>query len=239
MKKISQILLKKAQRLYHGVFPKKLIVPDEHRKMLTKIYPTVNWKKVRLFKGMPWFMGGGFATGITLPGDYSLNKIEVFLDYYIAYAPEDVAILVHEGYHVLQYEEMYKNKGIGFFRPFLVHYLAGFFKGFFQEIKKRSLAQARNQAYRYHPMEIPAYDHEALTLKYIKEVGVDKFVEDPPLHLVVNNTGYRYNSGMIAYFFAGAFLLLCTLFKPIIELFYLLFALILFLPGKLLQLIGL
>ncbi len=137
------------RRVYESVrtyfFPRQIDVPDQVRDLLGRIYPTVEWDRVGFYCGWPHVLRRGGFHAITLPDPHSVDRINIYFapD---AWQPDErrgLATIVHEGYHVLQIQQMAGGYGLGLARPFLAAYLG----------------EWAGNGFRYadHPMEDEAY----------------------------------------------------------------------------------
>jgi len=152
---MSKRLLQIADTLYHWVFP-KMITPDEEVKaLLHRIYPTIDWQKVRFYEGLPWFIAGSNVGAIVLPGTWRSQSIHVYFSYYQPHTLAGLSTIIHEGFHILQCHDM--GRGVGFMRRFMVCYLADYFQLFFKYVFEKGRNIANHAAYKEHPMEIPAF----------------------------------------------------------------------------------
>jgi hypothetical protein len=126
-------------------FPEMITVPDHVRALLERVYPTVDWERVDFYRGWPHVLRRAGFHAITVPDPHSVDRINVYFtpDAWRPYDRSGVSTIVHEGYHVLQIQEMAGGYGLGLARPFLVAYLAGWAGNGFR--------------YSRHPMEEAAY----------------------------------------------------------------------------------
>ena len=128
------------------VFPRRVQPSERIMNILKVIYPTLNWDKIQFFEGIPWFakIVSPYVTAQALPSTYSLRKLNIHVSRYSEDSCAVLADIVHEAYHMVQYERFQKAWGIGFFRTFIVYYNACFL----------------TRGYRNNPFEIPAYEQE-------------------------------------------------------------------------------
>jgi len=219
---MSKRFLRIADTLYHWVFP-RVIEPDaETQTLLRNIYPTINWQKVRFYEGLPWFIAGSYVNAIVLPATWNRQYIHA---YFAVYQPDTLAglsTIIHEGFHVLQYQDL--GKGIGFMRRFMVFYLADYFQLFFKNIFKKGSQVANRIAYEKHPMEIPAYTQDRYFSQHCLRYKMRIPSTQLPSQLIHTHCGY---SPQLAFpFLLMGFLmtLLFMLIKPFIEVFFLIIA---------------
>lgn len=155
-----------AQKLYRGIFPKSLTLDTKEQQLLEQMYPTIDWTYVRCYQGMPWYMLKNFAIATALPHSYNGKYVNI---YFRAYKPNtfmSTCTLVHEAFHVLQYTDLgsmtKKTWGFGFFRRFICYYIGWYLAKVVQNLfsKEVKLKELNYNSYRYHELEIPAYDYE-------------------------------------------------------------------------------
>ena len=135
-----------AKAVWNWFFPEKIDVPDCVMDLLKFIYPTVDWDKVTFHKGWPQTLF--FVTGmsaITLPSDISLDGIDVYIksSEWKPCSCEELGTIVHEGFHVLQIQDLLGGYGLGLVRPFTQLYI--------------SCLMASGFSYDDHPLERAAY----------------------------------------------------------------------------------
>lgn len=135
-------LRRRAGRLWRWLFPEEVELPEEARRTLAALYPSLDLRRVRFHLGLPHFIGG-IASGITLPGALSPRLCRIYIQRWRwrPETPEGLSLLVHEAFHALQMQEA--GPGLGLIRPFIILYLA--------------CAAGNGFLYRGHPMEDDAY----------------------------------------------------------------------------------
>lgn len=223
---------KNLQAIYRGIFPRKIELPEDQQQLLKQLYPSVNWKEVSFYKDLPWFMLNSFAIATVLPARFHRSKLNVYLqsrpkdDFY------NLCTLLHEAFHVLQYQELhkrYRGLGWGFCRPFMWHYIGGYVAQLFNYLFKKRIGwkKASYAAYRYHPLEVEAYDQEARFAKLegaysLRGSSSDYFVYQNPQVCVKRTLYQKQVPNFFASFFALLFCLLITIIRPLIELLLLL-----------------
>lgn len=110
-----------------AAFPKGAELPECARELLKAIYPTIRWEKVTFHPVVPAFLLKFTRDAVTLPDPLSLTHIRIFVEAKKWSAgvgdPELLGILVHESYHVMQYQQRLGGIGLGPLRPFVVQYL--------------------------------------------------------------------------------------------------------------------
>lgn len=204
-------------RLYELIFPTQIVLEDDVKNMLQKLYPNLNLEKIYFYDGMPWFMMHGFAIGITLPGTYNLQGVNIYLNDYNPQAEKCMTTIVHEMFHVQQYYDLNKGYGIGFLRPFMVFYLADYFRMFIKCLRTPGWKSAANTAYEIHPMEMPAYRQEYEFQYQYKLLGRSNILKTPPKSCVRQTSGYKYEG---SWFFVGLSFIVTfglMILKPVIE----------------------
>jgi hypothetical protein len=131
--------------VWRWFFPKQIIVPDCVIQLLEFVYPTINWDRVSFHDGWPHVLGFSPKRAITLPDTYWPHRIRIYFkpDQWNPCECSGLGIIVHEGFHVLQIQDILGGWGLGLARPFTLLYLACWAgKGF---------------SYERHPMEADAY----------------------------------------------------------------------------------
>jgi hypothetical protein len=143
--------------------------------LLKHLYPTVDWQLVRYYQPLPWFMKDNFIAAMALPATYS-NKL---LDIHFKNCKIDdcysLATLVHECYHVFQYQQFKAIYDFGYFRRFMAYYLGWYVHLWVSNIIKYRFDFQRTayESYRFHPFEIPAYEMEAKFIDWYKQQPQD------------------------------------------------------------------
>ncbi len=153
--------------------------------VLRRLYPNINWEKVRFFEGMPWFVGK-FAEAIVLPSAYRLDYLDVYLKQAQDDDVESLALLVHEAMHLQQCHEIKGLLGYGYFRKFVVYYLAYYYQVFFAVWREESFKIAREKGYWKHPLELPAYLQE----RRFKKLLTDHLKAGFPIHETVSTDSF-------------------------------------------------
>ena len=119
---------------------------------------------MRIYEGLPWFVAA-WTSALVLPNMWRHKTIHIYFRQIDTQTVRGLSILVHECFHVLQYQDLQKGYEMGMFRKFLCYYIAYYVEGFLRHIRQYSFAETTRKAYRFHPMEIPAYDQDALMAK--------------------------------------------------------------------------
>lgn len=131
------------------------------QQLLQAIYPTIRWDKVRMYEGLPWFVAA-WTSALVLPNIWRHRTVHIYFRKIETDSVRGLSILVHECFHVLQYQDLQKMYEIGMFRNFLVQYIAHYMAGFWQHIWQHNMENAMRKAYFCHPMEVPAYQQDSL-----------------------------------------------------------------------------
>jgi len=201
-------------------------INEDTLNVLRELYPNVNWKRVDFYEGLPWFtpLVAPYVTCQALPRFYSFGGFRIYLKKFDESRAQCVADIVHEAFHVMQGMHFNNGYGLGFFRGWMVYYIAFFGK----------------HGYRQNPFEIPAYDQEFRFLSYCEKKGLHGI--KPGLakgalrgigaehDLVFRQYQFRY--GEKAWMLAAAFTfcLLVTFVKPVADV--LVWTIRLFVPKK-------
>jgi hypothetical protein len=143
--------------LLDAVFPTEAKLPECVRELLAALYPTVRWDHVTFHDELPGYLQGFTDIAVTLPDPLSLRHIRIFVarKHWNPASLEGIGILVHESYHVLQYQEGWGGFGLGPARAFPLKYLtAAIVRG-----------EGGGRQNRYEKI---AYEHEELFRKACK-----------------------------------------------------------------------
>ena len=140
--------------LLDAAFPAGAGLPDCARELLTALYPTVRWSEVTFHPVLPGYLLKFTNAAVTLPDPLSIRHIRIFIDakqwHGGAMTRELLGLLVHEAYHVLQYQQRFRGMGLGPLRGFVLQYLAA------------AVTQGGGRRNRF---EKPAYAHEEAFLR--------------------------------------------------------------------------
>ena len=117
------------------------------RDLLAALYPTVRWEKVSFYEGLPGWVQRFTQGAITLPDPLGTHGIHVFVaeGKWNPCTARGLGLIVHECFHVLQFQERLKGIGLGPLRVFTLQYLF------------RAIFEGGGKENRY---EKPAYEHE-------------------------------------------------------------------------------
>jgi hypothetical protein len=201
------------KRLKSSFFLKKYTPCAETLKLLKNIYPTVNWNHVDFYEGLPWFtpLVAPYVTAQALPDFYSCSRFRIYLSKFDETKAQCISDIVHEAFHVLQGMHFAKGYGVGFFRIWMVYYIAFFIK----------------YGYRQNPFEIPAYDQEYRFLEYCRQKGFhgisprvsyksfsDIFIEK---ELVFRDIDFSFGENILLLFVGILLCALITILKPVAD----------------------
>lgn len=161
-----------AGRLWRGLFPPELALPEPAERRLAGLLPSLDLRRVTFHRGLPWFTQRGVG-GITLPGLLSPVHCRIYIRPQL-WGPETddgFSLFAHEAFHALQMQEA--GPGLGLVRPFIILYLA--------------CAAGNGFLYRGHPMETDAYVVAGLR-RSLYEQAVAAGVDPEP----VTSSGLRF-----------------------------------------------
>lgn len=209
-------------------FPQRIALKAEHEQLLRQMFPKLPWSYLRFYDAMPWFMSKSFAIATVLPSTYSGGYLNIYLRNYGREEEfQSLSTLVHELFHVLQYYDLGSmgraGSYFGFFRPFLWHYLSWYFALLLAYRRpNKASPSAAQQAYRFHPMEMPAYDFEysfARAYSAKGRLGTEQFLAKHP-ELLRTTSAYPQNNyaPSWAWYLALLLSLLIALSKPLLDL---------------------
>jgi len=91
------------------------------RELLAALYPAVRWGEVSFHEGIPAPFSLFAQGGITLPEPLGGRGIRVYVGRWDPCSCKGLALIVHEAFHVLQYQE--SPAGIGLIHGFALKYL--------------------------------------------------------------------------------------------------------------------
>lgn len=136
-------LRERGRRVWRWFFPERMALPEEVRRAIRTVLPTLDLDRVAFYRGVPHLVRLVGSQAITLPDLLAPRRTGVYVDsdYWDTETVEGVGTLVHEAYHALQVQE--SGWGIGPLRPFLALYFA--------------CGAANRFRYKGHPMEEDAY----------------------------------------------------------------------------------
>lgn len=233
---IRQKILRIPKGFFRWFSPAELIIPTHVLYLLRSIYPEVNWEKVKFHDGLPWFTStfSSWTSAIVLPSTFGCSKVNVYFKNFDPDSCAGLSIIVHEGFHVLQYKDI-GTKGIGWLRLFIIQYIA-------------SCISLGKNCYAKHPMEKQAYTHDALfrkacsasrspkntSLKFNEEL-INAIIKSHP-QLIKSTSGFKYDSGWGYLFLSFLLLVIIAILLPTIYLILLLLCFVLLLASPLLYL---
>lgn len=181
--------------------------------LLYDIYPQVNWSRVDFYEGLPWFtpLVAPYVTAQALPDFYSFGRFRIYLKKFDEDRAQCISDIVHEAFHVLQGMHFAKGYGFGFFRIWMVYYIAFFTK----------------YGYRNNPFEIPAYDQEYRFLQYCRRLGLHGIHPAIPRNafigvasekdLVFPDIKFKYGENILMFAGGILFCAVVTIIKPIAD----------------------
>ncbi|HEX6903129.1 MAG TPA: hypothetical protein VF789_25655 [Thermoanaerobaculia bacterium] len=131
-------------RLWRWFFPERVELPEEVKRVIRAVLPTLDLDRVIFHHGVPHLIRLVGSQAITIPDLWLPRRTRVYIDprHWDTETVEGIGTLVHEAYHALQIQE--SGWGFGPFRPFLALYFACGASNRFQ--------------YKGHPMEEDAYE---------------------------------------------------------------------------------
>jgi hypothetical protein len=111
------------------------------RELLAALYPTVRWDVVEFHEGLPAGVRKFTDVAITLPAVFGTRGIRIYLadGRWDPCTPTGLALLVHECFHVLQFQETLGGVGLGPLRGFALQYL---FRATFEGGGEKNLYEA-------------------------------------------------------------------------------------------------
>jgi hypothetical protein len=140
--------------------------PKEYTlELLRTLYPSVDWRRVDFYEGLPWFtpLVAPYVTAQALPRFYSFGGFRIYLKKFDESRPQCLADIVHEGFHIMQSMHFAKGYGLGFLRGLMVYYNAYY----------------ATHGYRANPFEEPAYDQEFRFLELCRKHGIHGIIDVP------------------------------------------------------------
>ncbi|HYU34307.1 MAG TPA: hypothetical protein VEW48_19305 [Thermoanaerobaculia bacterium] len=145
-----------ARGLWRWLFPEEVELPEEARRALAVLYPSLDLARVRFHLGLPHLLRN-VATGMTLPGVLSSRLCRIYVQPWSwrPETPDGLDLLAHEAFHALQMQE--GGPGLGLVRPFIVLYLA--------------CAAGNDFRYSSHPLEVDAYRVAGRSVLSAREEG--------------------------------------------------------------------
>ena len=176
------------QRWYRAFFPERLALPEREQALLRGLFPGIDWSEVVVFDGLLWYAQRSFAIAMALPSAWHRRRCDMHFRDYRREAPVQRSLtLVHEAFHILQYNDLRSPFDFGYFRGFTRYYFGWYialWARFFW--KYRSFGRAAQEAYNQHPLETVAYRYEAdfgQVYNWYVALPIDVFVENYP-HLI-------------------------------------------------------
>lgn len=128
--------------LWNWLFPKKVELSKPIKLWLNELFPQLDFKRVKFYKGLPPIIKKNNPNAIVLPSLLGFQNIKVyFKDGPDFCSSRGLGLIAHEMVHVRQYLDFAGGYGLGFARLFMMPYLLSAIKG-----------------YSNIPLEIEAYD---------------------------------------------------------------------------------
>lgn len=232
---LCETMFQIVRNLINWFRPTEIEKPECVLRLLQKIYPTVDWDKVKFYDGLPWYTStfAPSTVAITIPGTYGVNNIRIYFRDFAPCSCQGLTTIVHEGFHVLQYNDI-GTGGLGWIRLFMIEYLGC----------------TISNGYDNNPMEIAAYEYDAQfraccnTLeKPICDCSKDppSFNQDALNQLIINcptlikeNSGFKYNCGFFPAVLGVILVLLIAILLPVADLIFYVITLVLILISSLL-----
>lgn len=125
--------------------------------LLGALYPTVRWEVVELFEGLPATVRRFTSGAITLPHPLSTHRLRIYFaeGQWRPCMHAGIGLIVHEAFHILQFQERLGGVGLGPLRGFALQYLA------------RAAFEGGGERNAY---EAPAYAHERAFVAACREL---------------------------------------------------------------------
>ncbi len=165
---LSKKIRYKAELFYDWVFPREIEMPDFLLQILDMVYEGkgIEWKLVKFYYGLPWFMHYAGNEASTQPGTYDNHSIHVYYrkSMWSPYSIRGLSTIVHECFHVMQFRQVLDGWGIGFFRFFLILYFSGY----------ASLGRSKK-----HLIELPAFAEEDKFRECFEKAVAEIGITDP------------------------------------------------------------
>jgi hypothetical protein len=100
--------------------------PPCAREVLHALYPTLAWRHVSFHLGIPTALLPFTRVAITLPAPLGVRAVRVHVahDQWAPCTTPGLGLLVHEAFHVLQFQQRLRGMGVGVLRAFTLQYLA-------------------------------------------------------------------------------------------------------------------
>jgi hypothetical protein len=209
MDRLFERVNERLDKSWRFVFGKKKDIGN-FREILTALYPTINFDRIRFYEGIPWFAGfvAPYVTAQALPHTYSFSKLNIYIKNFDLNKCGTQADVVHEAFHIQQYLHFNKGFGFGFFRSMLAYYYAYFL----------------TLGYMKNPFEIPAYAQE---FKYQRFCDVNKGLSEAEFlekikssDMVTQGIEFKYTGKKIILVPAFIFAVGVAILKPLLEVLF-------------------
>lgn len=132
-----------ARRVWRWFFPPEAALPEDVRRILHAVYPTLDLDAVSFHVGVPHLIRLVGSHAITIPALLSPRRTRVYFHprEWTPGSPDWLGTVVHEAFHALQVQD--SRWGFGPIRPFLILYFA--------------CGAANGFRYQGHPLETDAF----------------------------------------------------------------------------------
>ena len=120
------------------------------QELLEAVYPTIRWEPVSFYAGLPSGVKRFTNVAITLPAPLGTRGLGVYIHekHFDPCTPAGLGLLVHECFHVLQFQERLGGMGLGPLRGFTVQYLFwAMFEGGGKKNRYEAPAYAQEKAF--------------------------------------------------------------------------------------------
>jgi hypothetical protein len=133
------------ERVRSWFFPELVPLTPELEEIFGVVYPRLDRRRCSFHRGFPHFIKLSPNQAITLPATFSTRQVRVYIhpDYWKPESVRGRGLFLHEAFHILQVQDVWQGRGLGFLRPFTVLYFA--------------CGAANRFRYDGHPMETDAY----------------------------------------------------------------------------------
>lgn len=147
-------------------FPEPVPLTPELERMFGVVYPRLDPRRFSFHRGFPHFVKLSPNQAITLPATFSTRQVRVYIhpDYWQPESLRGRGLFLHEAFHILQVQDVWQGRGLGFLRPFTVLYFA--------------CGAANRFRYDGHPMESDAYRIAGYPSSLFEQTAPDPFELD-------------------------------------------------------------
>lgn len=154
------------ERVRSWFFPEPVPLTPELERMFGIVYPRLDPRRFSFHRGFPHFVKLSPNQAITLPATFSTRQVRVYIhpDYWQPESLRGRGLFLHEAFHILQVQDVWQGRGLGFLRPFTVLYFA--------------CGAANRFRYAGHPMETDAYRIAGYPSSLFEQTAPDPFELD-------------------------------------------------------------